>query len=119
LIKRFAQGDDDCIATPTDFERLRDDFRSTAKNLAVNTSDSRVSFDEKNRPLLERPFAEPPSFSFSVSQNPFRIDYGWVVKLAAGCAYSEAKPGYILTSVDFDIVLNADNKIIDDRIHYP
>jgi len=67
---------------------------------------------------LSRPFAEPPQVRFSVQQNPFRIDYGWTIKLAEGCIYEEAKPGFFLKSVDLDVQLNAKKKIIDDNIHY-
>lgn len=113
-----AESDGDCVATASDFERLREDFRSTAIKVGKKTKDSTVSFDKKIRPPLTLPFSEPPNIRFGVSQNPFGLEYGWVVKLAEGCVYDEAKPGFTLQSVDFDIRLNEDGRIIDDKIHY-
>jgi len=107
-----------CIATASDFNILRDNFSQTAAKVAEKITDSKASFDQKDRAPLNRTFAEPPQVRFSVQQNPVRIDYGWTIKLAEGCVYEEAKPGFFLKSVDLDIRLNAKKKIIDDKMHY-
>jgi hypothetical protein len=99
----------DCVATGDDLYELRKTFKDTARDIARG-------IQVQNEPL-KLPFADPPSVRHTTNLNPSSTEYGWTIRLAKGCVYSEAREGFRLDEVEFSAKLNETGKIETENMH--